>query len=158
MANNKYTEDQITEFLTLAQEVGIARAIRELGYPSFPMAKRWAVARDVTLPLNELSQYANDMRNYYSAEEKLYACQLQLDRIVEALNAPGKKEADELKKLSEALKRTVETMNLIEGKATNINESRNTDGFNEDYIQLLEEQERINKAKALPIPTPDDTV
>ncbi len=148
MANNKYTEQQKQEFLELAKEVGIARTIRELGYPSFPMAKRWAIQYSVEVPLNELSQYANDMKNYYSAEEKLYACQLQLDRIVESLNTPGSKGAEELKKLSEALKRTIETMNLIEGKATNINGT--TDGFEQDYMQLLEEQERINRARGIP--------
>jgi hypothetical protein len=142
-----YTENQKKEFLELAQEVGISRAIRELGYPTHRMAKIWGEKYGVVLPLNELSQYANDMKQLYGDEEKLYTGQLALDRITERLNAGEELEGDELKKLSEAYKNTLTAMNLAQGKATNINESRVQDSFDSDIQALIAQQERDNKMK-----------
>lgn len=142
-----YTESQKKEFLELAQEVGISRAIRELQYPSFAMAKRWANQYGVSINLNELSQYANDMKQLYGDEEKLYTGQLALDRITERLMAGEELEGDELKKLSEAYKNTLTAMNLAQGKATNINESRVQDSFDSDIQALIEQQERDNKMR-----------
>jgi len=144
MQKNKYSEEEIQTFLELAKEEGIARAIRTLGYPTFPTAKAWSIKYGVDLPLNELSQYANGLKSFYSHEEKLFTAQLLQDRITENLQE-GVLNADELKKLSEALKRAVEVMNLIEGKATSITGTE--DPFNSDLTALLEEQDRINRAK-----------
>ena len=142
-----YSEDQINEFLELAQEVGIAAAIRELKYPTFKTARRWAEMRGVKIELNQLSQFANDMKKYYSIEEKIFVLQLQLDRIQESLQEDDL-DADSLKKISEASKRTIETMNLIENKATSINESRNFDQMDANIQAMIAEQERINEMKA----------
>lgn len=144
-----YTEDQKKEFLELAQEVGISRAIRELHYPSFAMAKRWAKQYGVEIPLNELSQYANDMKQLYGDEEKLYTGQLALDRITERLMIDDEIAGDELKKLSEAYKNTLVAMNLAQGKATNINESRVNDAFDSRINALIEEQETMNRLKEI---------
>lgn len=149
MKKTVYTEKQKIEFLELAKEMGIARAKRELGYPTFPTAKTWAKQYGVELPLNELSQYSNDMKSFYSHEEKLYSCQLTLDRIVEVLTTNDDLSPDDLKKLGEAQKRVIETMNLIEGKATHINESRSTDSFDNNINAMIEEQERMNRMKEL---------
>lgn len=144
MQKNTYSEEEIQVFLNLAKEEGIAKAIRTLGYPTFPTAKQWGIRYGVELPLNSLSQYANGMKQLYSHEEKLYLAQLLMDRIEEALGQDVLN-ADELKKLGEATKRAVETMNLVEGKATSITGTE--DPFNNDLAALLEEQDRINKAK-----------
>lgn len=144
-----YTENQKKEFLELAQEVGISRAIRELQYPSFAMAKRWANQYGVSINLNELSQYANDMKQLYGDEEKLYTGQLALDRITERLMAGEELEGDELKKLAEAYKSTLTAMNLAQGKATNINESRVNDAFDSRISALIEEQETMNRLKEM---------
>lgn len=145
-AKKEYTEEERQAFLELAKEKGKARAIRELGYPTFPTAAKWAKQYGVELPLNELSLFANDMKQYYGIEEKLYAVQLLIDRTVELLNSEEVLDADQIKKAGEALKRAIETTNLIEGKATSITQSNN-DPFNNDIEALLEEQERINRAK-----------
>lgn len=144
MQKNTYSEEEIQTFLELAKEEGIAKAIRTLGYPTFPTAKQWGIRYGVELPLNELSQYVNGMKQLYSHEEKLYVTQLLIDRINESLGQDVLT-ADELKKLSESLKRAVETMNLVEGKATSITGTE--DPFNNDLAALLEEQDRINRAK-----------
>lgn len=144
-----YTEDQKKEFLELAQEVGISRAIRTLGYPTHRMAKIWGDKYSVELPLNELSQYANDMKQLYGDEEKLYTGQLSLDRITERLMAGEELDGDELKKLAEAYKSTLTAMNLAQGKATNINESRVNDAFDSRINALIEEQETMNRLKEM---------
>lgn len=144
----RYSEEEITEAIELAKEVGMARAIRELGYPTFHTLKKWATVRGINLELNQLSQFSNDMKKFYGYEEKVFTTQLLMDRIQEALQADDLG-GDELKKLSESLKRAVETMNLLEGKATSINQTNSADPFDNDMTALLEEQERINRAKAM---------
>lgn len=144
-----YTEQEKLNFLELAKEVGIARARRELGYPSFTAAKNWAIEFNVELPLNELSQYANDMKQLYGNEEKLYAGQLGLDRIVERLSSKDELAGDELKKLAEAYKTTLTGMNLVENKAMNINENRTSDALDSNIRSMIEEQERINRMKEM---------
>lgn len=142
-----YSEDQRKEFLELAQEVGISRAIRMLGYPTHRMAKLWGQKYSIDLPLNELSQYANDMKQLYGDEEKLYTGQLALDRITERLSAGEELDGDELKKLAEAYKSTLTAMNLAQGKATNINESRVQDLFDSEINALFAQQEASNRLK-----------
>jgi hypothetical protein len=144
----EYTEEERIAFLERAKEVGKARAIRELGYPTFPTAAKWAKQYGVELPLNELSLFANELKQFYGYEEKLYAVQLLIDRTVELLNSPEALDADQIKKAGEALKRAIETSNLVEGKATSITQANN-DPFNNDIEAFIEEQERINRAKQL---------
>jgi hypothetical protein len=157
MSNKRktYTEEEISEFISLAQELGIARSIRELKYPTFKTAKRWAEMRGVSLELNQLSQFANDMKQYYTLEEKLFVLQLQLDRIQEALQEDDL-DPDALKKLSEASKRTIETLNLIENKATAINESRTYDQMDANIQAMIAEQEHMNEIKAASLNERDD--
>lgn len=147
MSDKRYTEEQRVEFLELAKDVGTARAIRELGYPSFRMAKQWAIKYGIELPLNELSQYVNDMKTMYGDEEKLYTGQLALDRITQRLNSIEDLAGDEIKKLAEAYKTTLIGMNLVQGKAMNINENRTTDNLDAEINAMLREQEYMNKQR-----------
>jgi hypothetical protein len=87
------------------------------------------------------------MKQLYGDEEKLYTGQLSLDRITERLSAGEELDGDELKKLAEAYKSTLTAMNLAQGKATNINESRVQDSFDSDMIALIKEQEALNRLK-----------
>lgn len=143
----EYTEEQRVAFVELAKEVGIARARRELGYPSPPSATKWAKQYGVELPLNAMAIYANDLKKFYGYEEKAYGAQLLIDRIVERLSE-DQLDSDDLKKLGDAYKRGVEVLNLLEGKATSITQANN-DPFENDIQAILEEQERINRAKQL---------
>lgn len=144
-----YTEEEKLEFLELAKEVGVARAIRELNYPSFTMAKKWAIQYNVELPLNALSQYANDMKKMYGNEEKLFAGQLGLDRVVERLSNEEELAGDELKKIADAYKTLLVGMNLVENKAMNISENRSNDGSDAAIEAMIEEQNRLNRMKEM---------
>lgn len=139
-----YTEQQITEWLSLAKEVGITKAIRELGYPkAWLTGKRWADSRGIDIDVDEVRAKAANMREWYKDEEKLLIAQEELNRIHEALQQTGLT-ADDLKKLADAYKRTIETMNLVEGKATNIQETQSTDAFDEAYMRLIKEEQGQN--------------
>lgn len=138
---NTYSEQQITDWLELAKEVGITKAKRELGYPkAWLTGKRWADARGVNIDVDEVRAKAAAQREWYKDEEKLLIAQEELNRIHEALQNDSLT-ADDLKKLADAYKRTIETMNLVEGKATNIQETQSTDAFDEAYLRLLKEEQ-----------------
>lgn len=143
----EYTEEQKATFLDYAKDMGIAKAIRELGYPTFPTAKKWGEQYGVELPLNQLSQMVNGIKVFYASEEKVYVAQLLIDRIQDELMNSENLTGDELKKLSDALKRAIETIQLVEGKATAITQSINTDMFDQDYAELMRDMDRLNKEK-----------
>ena len=140
---NEYSERQKTTFIELAQVVGIGKAIRELGYPKgWLTAKRWFDARGLEAPRSLTQQLAAAHRELYTTEEKLQAGRLLLDSINEKLNEDTLS-AGELKQLADTFKKTVETMQLLEGKATLI--SQNNDAFDAQVQQLLDDMEQKNK-------------
>lgn len=147
MGYSKYTEEQITEFIEVSQEMGIGPAIRTLGYPgSYHTAKKWFEQRGVDLPtIDTLAKMAVDLRVFYSDKEKVIAAQAVLDRCVETL-MEDTLDADQLNKLANAVHKAIQTINLIEGKSTNINENRQKDGQDLAIIDLLNEAKARNEA------------
>lgn len=140
-----YSEEEITTFIEHAQELGIGRARRELGYPkSWITGRKWCDARGVDVSLDEVMSKAAATQKWYQNEEKLLVCQEGLERIHEQLLG-GDLTPDDIKKLSDASKRFVETMNLIEGRATSI--SRDESGAGDDlFNDALREFEQASLA------------
>ncbi len=66
------------------------------------------------------------------------AAQAVIDRTVEALYEDNLV-SDDISKLSNALHKAIQTINLIEGKSTNINENRSKDGSDLAIIDMLNE-------------------
>jgi len=147
MGYSTFSEEQITTFIETAQEMGISPAIRTLNYPrSYHTAKKWFEQRGVELPnLDSLAKMAVDMRVFYSDKEKVLAAQAVLDRCVETL-MEDTLDADQLNKLANAVHKAIQTINLIEGKSTNINENRQKDGQDLAIIDLLNEAKARNQA------------
>jgi hypothetical protein len=147
MGYSQFSEEQITTFIETAQEMGISPAIRTLNYPrSYHTAKKWFEQRGVELPnLDSLAKMAVDMRVFYSDKEKVLAAQAVLDRCVETL-MEDTLDADQLNKLANAVHKSIQTINLIEGKSTNINENRQKDGQDLAIIDLLNEAKARNEA------------
>lgn len=138
----RYTDEQKDEFIELAQLKGIAPAIRELKYPTYPAAQKWFKERDLDMPtIDTLMQKAADMRVFYGDNEKKYALQVTIDAIVEKVQN-NDLDADELNKASNALAKLIQTFQLIEGKSTAITETHKKDGTDLGAIDL------INAAKA----------
>ncbi|NDB92747.1 MAG: hypothetical protein EB167_08665 [Nitrososphaeria archaeon] len=147
MGYSTYTEDQIQTFIGNAQEMGIGPTLRYLGFPkSYHTAKKWFVERNLELPsVDTLAQMAAGLRVFYSDKEKLIAAQAVLDRCVEALMEDAL-DSDGLNKLANAVHKAIQTINLIEGKSTVINENRQKDGQDLAIIDLLNEAKARNEA------------
>jgi hypothetical protein len=146
MGYSTFTEEQKTEFIEVANEMGIGPSIRYLGFPkSYHTAKKWFVERNLELPtLDTLAKMAGDMRVFYSDKEKIIAAQAVLDRCIESL-MQDTLDADALNKLANAVHKAIQTINLIEGKSTIINEQRNKDGQDLAIIDLLNEAKARNE-------------
>jgi hypothetical protein len=147
MGYRTFTEEQITEFIETAKEMGIGPTLRYLQYPkSYHTAKKWFVERGLDMPtIDTLAKMAGDLRVFYSDKEKLIAAQAVLDRCVEALMQDAL-DSDGLNKLANAVHKAIQTINLIEGKSTVINEQRNKDGQDLAIIDLLNEAKARNEA------------
>lgn len=147
MGYQTFDENQITEFIENAQEMGIGPTMRYLGYPkSYHTAKKWFVNRGIEMPtIDTLAKMAAGLGVFYSDKEKLIAAQAVLDRCVEALMQDSL-DSDGLNKLANAVHKAIQTINLIEGKSTHINEQRNKDGQDLAIIDLLNEAKARNEA------------
>ena len=147
MGYSNFTEEQITDFIEIAQEVGISPAMRMLNYPgSYHTAKKWFNQRNIELPsLDSLAKMAVDMRIFYTDKEKLIAAQAVLDRCVESL-MEDTLDPDQLNKLANAVHKSIQTINLIEGKSTAINENRSKDNTDLAIIDMLNEAKARNEA------------
>jgi len=135
-----YTDEQITEFIEQANEMGIGPTMRLLGYPkSYHTAKKFYMQRNVDMPTsNTLAIMAKQLDIFYTDKEKVLAAQAVIDRSVEALYQDTLS-SDDINKLSNALHKAIQTINLIEGKSTNINENRSKDGSDLAIIDMLNE-------------------
>lgn len=146
MGYSQFTEEQITEFISNAQEMGIGPTLRYLGYPkSYHTAKKWFEQRNIELPtLDTLAKMAGNLKIFYSDKEKIIAAQAVLDRCIESL-MQDTLDADQLNKLANAVHKAIQTINLIEGKSTIINEQRNKDGQDLAIIDLINEAKARNE-------------
>jgi hypothetical protein len=135
-----FTEEQITEFIETANEMGIGPSMRLLGYPkSYHTAKKFYVQRNIDMPTaNTLAVMAKDLAIFYNDKEKVLAAQAVLDRSIEKLYEEDLL-AEDINKLSTAIHKAIQTINLIEGKSTNINENRSKDGSDLAIVDMLNE-------------------
>lgn len=140
-----FTEDQVTEFIELAQEMGIGPAMRNLGYPkSYHTAKKFFQQRNIDMPTaNTLAVMTKQLDIFYSDKEKLLAAQAVVDRTVEALYQDTLT-SDDINKLANAMHKAIQTINLIEGKSTNISENRSKDGTDLAIVDILNEAKMRN--------------
>jgi hypothetical protein len=142
-----FTDEQISEFIETANEMGIGPAMRYLGYPkSYHTAKKFYVQRNIDMPTaNTLAVMAKDLAIFYTDKEKVLAAQAVIDRTVEALYEDTLV-SDDISKLSNALHKAIQTINLIEGKSTNINENRSKDGTDLAIVDMLNEAKIRNES------------
>lgn len=133
-----YSDEQINEFLALAQEVGITKAKRELGYPkSWSTAQYWAKQRNVLVATDEVMAKAAGTREWYKTEEVITVAQEGFNRVYDELVNNADLTPDDQKKLAEALMKHYNVWANAQGKATSITESRQTDTMDEHLQELL---------------------
>ena len=149
MAKNKaYSDQEINDFLEIAQDVGFTKAIQELGYPkSWSTAQRWAELRGVEINTDEIIQRASKAREWYRTQEILMVAQQGIARIYEELSYQGNLTPDDHKKLAEAFQKHYNVWANAQGKANHITESRETDVFDSEYQRLLDQLNTENQAK-----------
>ena len=142
-----YTEEMVTEFIELANEMGIGPAMRNLGYPkSYHTAKKFYVQRNIDMPTaNTLAVMSKQLDIFYTDKEKVLAAQAVLDRSIEKLYEEDLL-AEDINKLSTAIHKAIQTINLIEGKSTNINENRSKDGSDLAIVDMLNEAKMRNES------------
>ena len=140
-----FNEEQISEFIECANEMGIGPAMRYLGYPkSYHTAKKFYVQRNLDMPTsNTLAAMTKNLDIFYKDNEKILAAQAVIDRSVEKLYEDDLL-ADDINKLSNAIHKAIQTINLIEGKSTNINENRSKDGTDLAIVDMLNEAKARN--------------
>lgn len=144
MAGIAYTDAQIADFLEVAKEIGITRAKRQLGYPTaWTTAGRWVKNAGIEVPLDEIKAQAAAHYDWYKAEELLIVAKEALLNIMDA-QTKGGLTPDEQKKLAEAFQKYVNTILLLEGKATNITETRKTDSMDTGLMDLINEEKARN--------------
>ncbi len=140
-----YTNEQINEFLELAQEVGITKAKRDLQYPnSWGTAQRWAKMRGVEIPVDEVMSKAANTREWYKAEEVMTVAQEGFNRVWEELTTNNSLSPDDQKKLAEALQKHYNVWASAQGKAQVITETRNNDGFDARIEDMLNAEKAKN--------------
>ena len=141
----RYSDEEVAAFLEHAQDVGIGRAIRDLGYPgSWATAKRWAENRGIDVELNTLKQKAKDYDLWYTDRDALLVAEEGMERVSEMLREKNL-EPDEIKKLAEAYQKYANTWLLIQGKATNVTESHYKDGKDLEIMDLINQEKAKNK-------------
>ena len=141
MGFKEYTDEEQSKFCSLAQEIGIGRAIRELGYPkSYTTGIYWMKARGVKPNVDKVMQQAKLWHTFYEAEDLLEQIDTAMATCQELMLTVSS--ADEMKKLAEAMQKLVNTRLLLEGKANSIVEKRET------TQQDLEIQELLNAERA----------
>lgn len=138
-----YSDEQINDFLGLAQEVGITKAKRDLGYPkSWGTAQYWAKNRNVKVAVDEVMQRAKLTDEWYKTEEVLTVAQEGMNRVYDKYMNDVSLTPDDLKKLAEALQKNYNVLAAAQGKPTSITENRETDTFDSRITDMLE-QERL---------------
>ena len=143
-----YTDEEINNFLELAQEIGIGRSIRELGYPkSWSTAQRWAKLRGIEVAVDELKAKAKEFHDWYTTEEVLLVAQAGMERIAEELSLNNTLSADDMKKLGDAFTKHYQVWANVQGKATNISESRTADSMDAHLVDLMNVERAKNLAK-----------
>ena len=157
MPKDQYTDQQISDFLERAQEIGIGRTMRELGYPkSWATADRWAKTRNIKVAVDELKAKSKEFHDWYTTEEVLLVAQEGMNRVYEELSTNTELTPDDQKKLAESLMKHYNVWANAQGKATSINETRNTDNVDAAVIEMLNEE--MAKNARMKEANSDDTV
>lgn len=138
----EYTDEDRTQFCELAQQIGIGRAIRELGFPTYPTGAGWMKARGIEPNVEKTMQAIKAYHTYYQVEDMLVTFDNAMVVAEEMLiNAET---PDDLKRIADALYKIVTTRNLLEGKATQITDKRETTQADLEILDLLNVEKARN--------------
>lgn len=133
----RYDDDMQAAFCELAVDIGIGRAIRQLGYPhSWITAKRWCDNRGINVDVNAMKAKAKSYDLWYTDRDVLLGAEAGMERVMEQLEETDL-DADSIKKLAEAYQKYTNVWLTVQGKAANISESHHKDGTDLELIELM---------------------
>jgi hypothetical protein len=144
----RYDDEQQAIFCEMAQTIGIARAIRELGYPTFPTAVTWMEKRGIEPNHSNIMETARKYQRFYETEDLLATVDNGI-AVIEEMYAKVQT-PDDAKKLAEAIQKLMNTRLLLEGKANSITEKRETTQQDLEIAELLrveQAQQTVNEVK-----------
>lgn len=140
MTNIRYSDEQIADFLELAADVGIGRAIRVLGYPnSWITGKKWADNHGVVVEINQMKAKAKSYDLWYTDRDVLLGAEAGMERVMEQLQESDLT-PDDMKKLSESYQKFTNVWLTVQGKANTISESHHKDGTDLELTALINEE------------------
>lgn len=170
MAKNPvYSTEQKQAFVNRAAEIGLTPAMKELGYPKGkPTASVWCKNLGVKVQLSELQQHAAQMKTFYGAQEKLALCQKVLDECYDILMHGEQDPAETdgymdpvtgqvsmiyvrrplsaalLSRISATVQRTIQTMELLEGRVTDRIEQISQDSTDIELAEMIRDYKASN--------------
>lgn len=136
MARKEYTEKQKDDLVNLAQIDGIGRAIKELGYPSYPTAIQWCKARGVTPNVDTIMAEVKKFHTFYENTDAILIAEEGMKIAYEKL-VEDDLDADEFKKVSEAFQKFSNQWLALQGRATTISETHKKDTVDLEILDLL---------------------
>ena len=143
-----YDDKQRADFVELAQQIGIGRAIRELGYPTYPTAQGWCRAAGVVPNKDTAYAQMKEWHTFYQVEDMLIVIDegisVARDMMLTAQTP------DDMKKLSEAIQKLSNTRLLLEGKSTSITEKREVSSEESEFEKALREFQASNNPQGIP--------
>jgi len=142
-----YSDAQREAFVALAADKGIAPAIRELGFPSFPTATKWLQARGITITVDSLMANVKAYHKFYSLEDMVSVVECGASRALETYQTTPALSPNDQLRTAGAVQRLVTTWQTLNGRASQITESRETDSLDVALVQLLDAERTRNGNK-----------
>lgn len=136
-----YEDEQVEEFILIAQQLGISGAMKHLGFPaSRATANYWLKQRNIVLDKDVLAQRAAEFKHFYTDQEHLTALNTGLQRAYELLEN-DRLTASDLQKVVNTIAKTIETIRLIGGQSTQTIQT--IDSMDQHIKELLNQFEQV---------------
>jgi|SRR6188474_3377442 len=144
----EYSDLLIDEFLALAQEIGIGRAMKELGYPKgYQTAQNWAKNRGVNVNIDPVMQRAKQFDILYKEDDMLRLAQEGLSAWFEHVSKHrDSMTPDDMKKMAESFQKYTNSWLLLQGKANDIKGTINNDSVDVALMEFLNAEMGKNNA------------
>lgn len=146
----EYSDELQDKFLELAQEIGIGRAMKELGYPKgYGTAQNWAKNRGIDVNVDPVMKRAKQFDLMYREEDMLHLAQEGMSAWFEYLaKHKDSMTPDDQKKMAEAFQKYTNSWLVLQGKANEIKGTVNNDAVDVELMKFLNNEIGKNAMKS----------
>ena len=150
MSNASYSDETKDKFVALAGEVGVEKARKELGYPSYNTAMKWCTQRGIKPPTEPALSLAGSVQNAQRIDRSMKEILLNVKEHydVQVQKAVLDEDSLTLKRLTEGLKILNETLRNVYGEAGEAIEKASS--IDSGFMELVKEMNRKNEGKPMP--------